>query len=280
MGYKEPRSEAVSRTVVSPESWPGSGAQPFRSEARMLLAASHPYLVEALHYFELESRAFLVLKYVNGFSLGHWLSLVESSDWNLPDVIRVMEVVEPLLSVLDFLHQEFVYHCDVKPENVLLDSDRKQPVLIDLGNACTPEHRPWAVTPGYSPPELYSFGPDASEVGPWTDLYMLSAMLYRMIARTFRPPISATERLSALSAGEPDPLVPVRDAARPGFPESVLTAVEVGLQLDPQRRPRSVEEYLDLLKRRPLSLEKYYFALRGPYWRPRASAHFKPESSG
>jgi len=219
-----------------------------RAEARVLMSITHPHLIRALDYFEIGQRAYVVTEFLRGMDLAQWLSEVERSFCQLPDTNIVIDLGYALLDVLQNLHSQEVTHCDVKPANVILDRSKRRPVLLDLGNAITESSKPASASAGYAPPELYRLAPE-NPIGPWSDLYMLSALLYRMVTAQFRPPLVATDRWQAIQAGHGDPLLPARIAARPGFTPELLLAIDSGLELDWIKRPQSVEEYTALLAR-------------------------------
>ena len=95
--------------------------------------------------------------------------------------------VAPLLSALAHAHARGLVHRDVKPSNVLyaLREGRRVPVLADFGIAAQrSERRPrdegFVVgTPGYMAPEQWTGAP--REQGPWTDLYAMGCMIWRML---------------------------------------------------------------------------------------------------
>jgi hypothetical protein len=80
-----------------------------------------------------------------------------------------------------------------------------------------------------------SFGP----IGPWTDIYQLSAVLYRCITGGKLP--DALDRLDSPD----DPFLPlseIPEAVR-DYPRPLIDAIDLGLRLHPKHRPRSVAEW-------------------------------------
>ncbi|MEH2170764.1 MAG: serine/threonine-protein kinase [Nostoc sp.] len=90
----------------------------------------HPQIPELLAYFTQENRQYLVQEFIDGQNLAQELAhkgaFSETQIWQL---------LNDLLSVLQFCHAKHVIHRDIKPENIILrESDRKL-VLVDFGAA-------------------------------------------------------------------------------------------------------------------------------------------------
>ena len=90
----------------------------------------HPQIPELLAYFTQEARQYLVQEFIDGQNLAQELAhrgaFSETQIWQL---------LNDLLSVLQFCHTRHVIHRDIKPENIILrESDRKL-VLVDFGAA-------------------------------------------------------------------------------------------------------------------------------------------------
>ncbi|MBH8576860.1 serine/threonine protein kinase [Nostocaceae cyanobacterium CENA369] len=101
----------------------------FNQEAvRLDELGKHPQIPELLAYFTQDDRQYLVQEFINGENLAQALAhngaFSETQIWQL---------LNDLLSVLQFCHARQIIHRDIKPENIILrESDRKL-VLVDFG---------------------------------------------------------------------------------------------------------------------------------------------------
>ncbi len=103
----------------------------FNQEAVQLDAlGKHPQIPELLAYFTQEARQYLVQEFIDGQNLAQ-----ELSHRGAFSEIEIWQLLNDLLSVLQFCHAKHVIHRDIKPENIILrESDRKL-VLVDFGAA-------------------------------------------------------------------------------------------------------------------------------------------------
>ena len=88
----------------------------------------------------------------------------------------------------------------------------------------------------YLAPEFIS--PEAGRIGPWCDVYSLSASFYQLITGVV--PVSAQERLEAVAEGRDDPLdMLMLDTFLDDDP-ALFKALEQGLSLSADARPDSI----------------------------------------
>jgi eukaryotic-like serine/threonine-protein kinase len=115
----------------------------------------------------------------------------------LPDGL-LRQILRQLAVALSVLHQAGTTHGDLKPSNFLITPDRRV-VLLDFGLARpigAVQHRDFAGTPGYMPPEQY-LGEALTEAADW---YSFGVVLYEALtgALPFRHPLD--ERLAGAPA--------------------------------------------------------------------------------
>ena len=211
------------------------GKARFLSEARTLAQFHHPHLVGVVRYFEANGTAYMVMEYVAGEEFLGYVTRVGP----LPEGV-LRGLLTPLLDGLSAVHEAGYLHRDIKPDNIVLrGGDVGSPVLLDFGAArlamgAHSRHLTVVLTPGYAPIEQYS---EASEQGPYTDVYALGAVLYYGL--TGEAPQEATDRM--LDDRLPSRLAQL--AGSGGLSRDFLSGLEAALQVDPRNRPASLEAW-------------------------------------
>ncbi len=217
------------------------GLRSFINEARLLARFDHPSLVKVYRFWEDNGTAYMVMPYYQGRTLRQ----VRQGMVVPPGEVACRRVLDALLSALETLHREGVYHRDIAPDNILLGDDGL-PVLLDFGAARRVlSDRTQALTsimkPHYAPLEQYADA-NAMRQGPWTDLYALGGTLYFLL--TGQEPVAAASR--ALHDDQPR-LAELRPrGCSPGF----LAAIDWMLALKPPERPQSVHMLRDVFEGR------------------------------
>lgn len=228
------------RTILPSSSGDGTykwGLERFVSEARALAKFKHPAIVDVTSIFEANGTAYIVLAYESGVDMAQWLKRLGRP----PSQEELDRVLVPLLSALEEVHRHSMMHRDISPDNLLIRDDG-QPVLIDFGSARESiRGRARALSAivkhGYSPPEQYTSKPELQ--GPWTDIYALSATLYRAISGKLPP--DATERFVR------DDVQPLSRLARAAYRKGFLDAIDRGLRMKVEERPQSIVEWRERL---------------------------------
>lgn len=123
----------------------------FNTEAQVLYQlGTHDQIPRLLAHFEEEQEFYLVQELVDGQPLHH--ELVSGPPW--PEG-RVIQLLQDILEVLEFVHQQNVIHRDIKPANLMRRSDGKI-VLIDFG--AVKQASTQLIDPGSSPTQTVVIG--------------------------------------------------------------------------------------------------------------------------
>ena len=217
---------AVALKALDPQA-PKDAAAAFRREAEILGVLRQDNIVALKHFEPSGDPPFMVLAQPGGRSLADVLD-------GGAEPPELKPLLFGLLDALDHLHGAGFLHRDVKPGNVVL-ARADHPVLVDFG-AARPIGAASAAgsqaTPGYG--ALEQFVADGSE-GPWTDLYGVAALAYRMV--TGAPPPAALDRADGTE------MVPAAEAAAGRQPPAVLAAIDWALEQPVHRRPQSVADW-------------------------------------
>ncbi len=238
------------------------GLRRFRDEARALMQfCNHPTIVTCREFFQENGTAYLVMEYEEGLPLAAVLATRESEGRPFEEA-DLLSVMVPLLEGLRDVHEAGLLHRDIKPSNILIRSRDESPVLIDFGTAkqlMAKQSKSMApFTEGYAALEQVA---DAGELGPWTDLYGVGAVMWRMVAGGQRPwepphPVRVERRSHAAVANADDPLPPARLLGRNRFSRDVLDAIDACLRLRENERIQSCRDLLRTLQTaRSVSLE-------------------------
>lgn len=216
------------------------GLRRFLEEARILARLSHPNIVRVMHFLPLHNTGYMIMQYEQGQVLKKWAQRFPGSK---PPQEVLFRVLGPLLDALREVHGAGLAHRDIKPDNIYMRAD-DSPVLLDFGAARNVEsglsHTLAAiVTAGYSPNEQYG---NVADQGPWTDIYAMGAVLYRLI--TGKTPTDAPSRITATHSGSHDPCERLTDLNLPSYDREFLTAIDWALEIWPKNRPQTVDEWL------------------------------------
>ncbi len=168
-----------------------------RQERQILATLQHPYIARLLNGGVTEEGwPYLAMEYVDGMPIQRF-----SAEHKLSEVERI-ELFLRVCDAVQFAHQNFVVHRDLKPDNILVVADGT-PRLLDFGTAklVSPSIGKrdseltragyLTYTPQYASPEQVLGKPITAA----TDTYSLGVMLYLLL--TGKPPYRLEELTTA-----------------------------------------------------------------------------------
>ena len=204
----------------------------FLREAETAAQLSHPNIVPIYSVDEVESLVFFVMAYVSGDNLAKRLH--EKGVLPTDDVRRVTREVADALA---YAHERGVVHSDIKPDNILLDSNTGRAMVTDFGIARASEgdSRLTATgmaigTPAYMSPEQAA---GDRQIDGRSDLYSLGVVAYQMLVG--EPPFVATSTPAMLVKHISERPTPVSQR-RSDVPQDLARAVMMCLEKDPAGR--------------------------------------------
>lgn len=172
----------------------GSDAQfveTFKKEAQAAARLLHPNIAQIYSYGLSEGMPYIAMELATGGSLE---SIMKKSGAGKTDVPRVMKICQQVAQALACAADFGLVHGDVKPENILLDSNGNAK-LVDFGLAAMAKDTDeiWG-TPYYISPEKVKKEP----VDYRADMYSLGGTLYH--ALTGVPPFDGPDTTAVVKA--------------------------------------------------------------------------------
>jgi serine/threonine protein kinase len=209
----------------------------FNEEGLVGQQLKHPHVLAARELIEAEGRVALVLDLVRG---GQTLLKVVNREFatGIP-LVQSLQVFLGILQGVEYLHGKGIVHGDIKPENVLLQGDFRDPatwipLVTDFGTVGLIAHPVFidgvtavVASPRYASPE-HMQGVDRLDVR--SDIYSLGLVLHYLL--TGRHASDARDVAeAAIRVLQPVSLVHMVDQ-----PESVLALVRTACAVDPAQR--------------------------------------------
>jgi serine/threonine protein kinase len=195
-----------------------------------------PHIVKVEMPFKEETVACLPMEYLGTDSLADRPQRIFSE-------ANALEYIRQIGEALTIVHQQGIIHRDICPENIFLRLHHRkvEAVLTDFGlalgvDAMLSRTRENECREGFSPIELYSSG---KPVGAYTDVYALAATLYELL--TGEIPVSADDRqFNRTNLDSPQ-------VKNPNISGKTTKAILAGMELLPEKRPQSVQAWLEKL---------------------------------
>ncbi|HET7769256.1 MAG TPA: protein kinase [Chloroflexota bacterium] len=208
-----------------------------RREAQSAAALSHPNIASVYDWGDGGGAHYLVMEYVPGSTLKD----VILRRGRRPER-EALQISREIALALDAAHRHGVVHRDVKPQNVMLDTDGGVKVL-DFGIALATGESQLTRTgtvlgsAHYASPEQIQRQP----VDRRSDLYSLGAVLYETLAG--RPPFLADSPVAIAWQHVHEAPEPVRSSA-PGVSAAAESITARALRKDPAQRYQSAAELI------------------------------------
>ena len=236
----------------------------FLREAETAAQLSHPNIVPIYSVDESNGIVYFVMACVDGVNVAR--KLHEQGRLPIAEARRILKEVGEALA---YAHARGVIHRDIKPDNILLESETGRAMVTDFGIARAIQEggdaRLTATgvaigTPAFMSPEQAA---GDREIDGRSDLYSLGVVAYQML--TGELPFSAASTASMLMKHLTERVVPV-DQKRPEIPPDFAATVMTLLEKEPERRFPSAASFV-------LMLETASTAPYTPPVRPPAPVH-------
>jgi WD40 repeat protein len=236
VAVKVPRAETILKERAR---W----VRRFLREAQSAARVRHPHVCPIFDMGEHDAIPYVVMAFIDGSSLAERLRAGASFD----DPVAAVRLARQVAEGLEAIHAQGLIHRDLKPGNILIDRDG-QAIVTDFGLVLPEQDSEHltasgavAGTPAFMAPEQASGQGD--RIGPWTDLYSLGVVLYRLL--TGRLPFTGppTTVLWKIVHEKPPPLSDLR----PNLDRALDAIVQKAMAARPEDRYPSARHLIEAL---------------------------------
>jgi eukaryotic-like serine/threonine-protein kinase len=205
----------------------------FLREAETAAQLNHPNIVDIYAVDEAEGIVYFVMAYITGDNLAKRLH-----DHGILGVEETRRTLRDVADALAYAHERGVIHRDIKPDNILIDSQSGRPMVTDFGIAravSEGDSRLTATgiaigTPTYMSPEQAA---GERTIDGRSDLYSLGVLGYQML--TGEPPFIANSTPAILVKHISETPTPV-EQRRSDVPPDLARVIMTLLEKDPTDR--------------------------------------------
>lgn len=212
------------------------GRRHFLGEAQILANfIDDPNIVTLRDYFEENGTAYIIMEFLEGQDLREYLN-----NHGVFSFDEALALVEPAIKALGRIHAAGIIHGDISPSNIMRLNNGEIKIL-DFGTARNRESgegydSSMMLKPGYAPEEQFR---QQGELGAWTDVYAISATIYKLI--TGVTPENSTDR-----AYKDTLQSPIKLGAK--LTRAQEAALLKGMTVNAKNRTQTMDELLNNLK--------------------------------
>jgi serine/threonine protein kinase len=206
----------------------------FRLEARKIARLQHPHIVPLFDYGNDDDVWYLAMAYIQGGTLA---DLMDGGPLPLPQVDKILREV---VSALDYAHRKNIVHRDIKPNNILLDSEGHA-LLADFGIANIVGSGTILLGQG----SVSEPGQNEAE-DRQNDIYALGSVAFEML--TGQPPYQAPTYAASMLLRANGP-VPSVSRLRENIPLELESAMQRVMAKNPDERYLTALDFYEAFSR-------------------------------
>ncbi|MGL6104841.1 serine/threonine-protein kinase [Romboutsia sp.] len=209
-------------------------------ESKKIYKLSHPNIITINTASYDDEYIYLTMPYFKKGSLHH---LIKTRNLTIREIIKYSL---DFLSALQYMHSKGIIHCDIKPNNILIDNEDNA-ILTDFGSALYLNHLGNAKLKNVYYKHIAPEQCTNSIITKKVDVYQIGTTLYRMCNgnEEYNKQAKKYKDLNSLKAACAKGKFPVRKKYLPHIPKSLISVIEKCISMNPQDRYNDVLDIMN-----------------------------------
>jgi serine/threonine protein kinase/formylglycine-generating enzyme required for sulfatase activity len=216
----------------------------FVQEARSAAQLNHPNIVTIYDFGRFRDMFYIAMEFIPGVPLAKLIAD------GAVTIQRALEITDDLLSAVAYAHSKGVIHRDLKPQNILVETERGRARLIDFGLAKDNTAGLGLTQTGQILGSPFYLSPEQTRgesrnVDPRSDVFAMGVILYELVTKT-RPFTgrSAAEVYAKILKERPAP----PSAVEPDIDQDLQAIVLKALEKKPEDRFPTADAFQSALR--------------------------------
>lgn len=216
--------------------------QRYFEESQKIYNSKHPNIIPITYASSDDKYIYITMPYLRNGSIYNTL---ENRNLSIREIIKYSL---DFLSAIQYIHSIGIIHCDIKPNNILINDDGKA-VVTDFGSALYVNNRGNARLKNVYYKHIAPEQCTNCIVNKKIDIYQIGTTLYRMCNGNdeYNNQAKKYKDLNSLKIACAKGKFPIRKKYLPHIPKSIINIVERCLNINPNERYDNVLQIMNEL---------------------------------
>ena len=230
-------------------------------ESKKISSLNHPNIIKINYATYDEEYIYITMPYYRNGSLNH---ILDSRNLTVREIIKYSL---DFISAIYYMHDNNIIHCDIKPNNILID-DNNGAILGDFGSSIQLDNHGCGKLKNVYYKHIAPEQCFTSTVDNNVDIYQVGTTLYRMCNgnEEYNKQLKRYKNLNDLKIAISKGKFPVRKKYLPHIPKSLIQIIEKCLQVNREDRYNDILEILNDLAKINENLDWRYDKRKKDYY--------------